>query len=317
MSDENKKIEEKKYPKVVSGVYIFNAKGEVFLVRAPHWQNKLTIPGGHVEYRELAQDAAIREIKEETGLDIKDLELLGVDELTHPLEYGKNQNHIVSFEYKAYLVDENQEVILDEREGTEYVWIKPEDALKREDISSTIIKFLKLLSTPEKKKNFFGKSENQKCEELKKEIDDYKIGWQRALADYKNLQAETVKRRSEWAQMSEVQILEEFIPVYDHLKMSLAHCHSREGGNPDAWVDGVKHVLRQFSEILKNHGVEEIKTVGEKFDPKFHEAVGEETPSSDGASATPRETGDIVREIAGGYKVGDKIIRAARVIVSK
>ncbi|OGH89255.1 MAG: nucleotide exchange factor GrpE, partial [Candidatus Magasanikbacteria bacterium RIFOXYC2_FULL_40_16] len=44
----------------------------------------------------------------------------------------------------------------------------------------------------------------------------------------------------------------------------------------DPWVEGVKLVLKQFAGILKNHGIEEIKTVGEMFNPELHEAVGEE-----------------------------------------
>ena len=153
------------------------------------------------------------------------------------------------------------------------------------------------------KKSFFSK-ECKKCEEVKKECEEYKSGWQRALADYKNLQREISERRSEWMQMSEQQILEEFIPVYDHLKMAVVGV-----GDSGPWLEGVKHVLRQFSEILKNHGVEEIKTVGEKFDPILHEAVGEE----DGDV----ESGKIVKEVSAGYTMGSRTIKAAKVIIKK
>ncbi|OGH84529.1 MAG: nucleotide exchange factor GrpE [Candidatus Magasanikbacteria bacterium RIFOXYA2_FULL_44_8] len=156
----------------------------------------------------------------------------------------------------------------------------------------------------EKKTGFFNRK-CKNCEKVEKECEGYKLGWQRALADYKNLQTETSKRRGEWAQMSEVQIIEEFIPVYDHLKMSIAGVDKT-----DAWVEGVKYVLKQFVDILKNHGVEEIKTVGEKFDPKFHEAAGEEEIEG-------KEVGEIVKEISGGYRVGERVIRAARVIINK
>ncbi len=303
MTDEQ--IEIKKMPKVVAGVYVFNDKGEVLLVRAPHWANKFLGLGGHVEYREKTIDAAVREMKEETGLDIKDLELIKILEVTNPLDYGKNQTHLVSFNYRARLTDENQPIILDKTEGTEYIWIKPEDAVELADIEPVVVEVLDALIGKKEKKNWFGKDDCKKCEEAKKECDEYKMGWQRALADYKNLQAETSKRRGEWAQLSEQQILEEFIPVYDHLKMSIAGVDKS-----DAWVEGVKHVLRQFVDILKNHGVEEIKTVGEKFDPKYHEAAGEEMV--EGA-----EPGVIIKEIMPGYKMGERVIRAARVIVAK
>jgi len=155
----------------------------------------------------------------------------------------------------------------------------------------------------EKKKSFFHR-ECKKCDEHKKEMEEYKAGWQRALADYKNLQKEISERRGEWMQMSEQQILEEFIPVYDHLKMSVAG--AGEGG---PWLEGVKHVLRQFAEILKSHGVEEIKTVGEKFDPTKHEAVGEDEGEG--------ESGIIIKEVSSGYIMGNRTIKAAKVIVNK
>ncbi|MFA5127961.1 MAG: nucleotide exchange factor GrpE [Patescibacteria group bacterium] len=141
---------------------------------------------------------------------------------------------------------------------------------------------------------------------VKAEAEEYKIGWQRALADYQNLQKETLARRAEWAQMSEQQILEEFIPVYEHLKMST----SGVAGENNPWLDGVNHVLKQFADIMKAHGVEEIKTVGEKFDPKYHEAVGHETIEGAGED-------EIVKEISGGFKMGDRVIKAARVMLAK
>jgi molecular chaperone GrpE len=159
-----------------------------------------------------------------------------------------------------------------------------------------------------KKKSLFGR-QCKDCGKFKQEADEYKSRWQRALADYQNLQKETAARRAEWAKLSEQQILEEFIPVYEHLKTAVA-CHSREGGNPDAWAEGVRHVLKQFADILKSHGVEEIKIVGEKFDPVYHEAVGHE--AADGAGED-----EIIREVAGGYKMGERVIRAAKVIVAK
>lgn len=146
-------------------------------------------------------------------------------------------------------------------------------------------------------------------EKAEAEAAEYKAGWQRAVADYKNLQREVLSRQSEWAQLSERQILEEFIPVYDHLKLAMqeSRIKNQELGN-DQWFLGVTYVLKQFAEILKGHGVEEIKTVGEKFDTRFHESAGEQ----DG-----EESGKIIREVSGGYKMGERVIKPARVIISK
>lgn len=152
------------------------------------------------------------------------------------------------------------------------------------------------------------------------ECAEYKQGWQRALADYQNLQKETMARRAELVQMSEQQILEEFIPVYDHLKLAFRLQTSDFSPAQQKWADGIGYIMKQFNEVLKAHGVEEIKTVGEKFDALWHEAVGEEAlePESQGDSVQGKfESGIIVKEIEGGYKMGGRVIKPAKVIITK
>ena len=156
--------------------------------------------------------------------------------------------------------------------------------------------------------SFFKKKPCKDCEKMKVEMEEYITGWQRALADYKNLQKETTTRMGEWARMSERQILEEFIPVYDHLKMAINN--EQLADKKDPWLEGVRYVAKQFDGILKAHDIEDIKTIGEKFDPTFHEAAGEE-------KAEGQEPGIIVREISSGYKMGDKVIKPAKVIITK
>src|SRR3989339_864267 len=150
--------------------------------------------------------------------------------------------------------------------------------------------------------------QDKKIEELELQCEEYKAGWMRAQADYQNLQKEVENRRSEWARMSEAQILEDFIPVYDHLKLAISN--KQLASRSDPWVEGVKFVLKQFAGILKNHGIEEIKTIGEMFNPELHEAVGEEEVEG-------KEAGEIVREVASGYRIGNKVLKVAKVILSK
>lgn len=166
------------------------------------------------------------------------------------------------------------------------------------------------------------------CEKLKAELADCSAGRLRALADYQNLTKETEKRRAEWADYAKQMILEEFIPIYDNLKAAFAAPPSGGGVGGGAtegerkgweqWREGIKHIMKQFAEVLKNHGVEEIKTVGEKFDPALHEAVGAHEPESlrDTVQGSV-ESGMVVKEISGGYKMGERVIRAAKVIVAK
>ncbi len=169
-------------------------------------------------------------------------------------------------------------------------------------------------SEPKEKTGFFNRK-CKNCEESENKAQEYKKDWQRALADYKNLQKETSERRGEWAQMSKTMILEDFIPVYDNFKAAFFHHPALSADNEEhkqmkSWTDGIGYIMKQFGDVLKNHGIEEIKTVGEKFDPTIHESVGEEEMEE-------KESGMIVREVSGGYKMGDKIVKVARVIIAK
>jgi len=166
----------------------------------------------------------------------------------------------------------------------------------------------------EEKKSFFNKN-CKNCEDNNDKAQEYKKDWQRALADYKNLQKEISDRRSEWAQLSEAQILEDFIPVYDNFKSAFAHHPVLSPDNEEhkhikAWIDGIGYIMKQFGDVLKGRGLQEIKTVGEKFDPKLHEAMGEE-------EVADKEVGVIVKELVGGYKMKDKVVKVAKVIISK
>jgi molecular chaperone GrpE len=148
----------------------------------------------------------------------------------------------------------------------------------------------------------------ENCEGLKTQADEHKVNWQRALADYRNLQKETAIMRSQWAQMSEEQILRDFIPVYENFKLAFRLQTSDFSPEQRKWADGIQYIMKQFGDVLKSYNVQEIKTVGEKFDPCWHEAVSEEEGG---------EAGVILKEVEGGYKMGDKVIKPARVIISK
>ena len=132
------------------------------------------------------------------------------------------------------------------------------------------------------------------------EADPFESKYLRALADYQNLLKQTAKDRSDFARYALADFFQDILPVYDHLKLSVSGISEEEGKSP--WAIGVQHVIRQFDEVLKGHGVEAISTVGEKFDHELMEAI-------DGQ-------GEIVKqEIMPGYKLNGKVIRHAKVIV--
>lgn len=155
--------------------------------------------------------------------------------------------------------------------------------------------------------------EESELKQLKKECEEYRAGWQRAQADYQNLQREVEKKRSEWVQMSEFQIIQEFLPAYDHLKKAIQETRNWKQETESEvknFCVGIEMILKQFGDVLKRHGVEEMKTVGESFDPEQHEALSEEVSED-------HDEGIILKEIESGYMLKDRVVRPAKVIVAK
>jgi nucleoside triphosphatase len=115
------------YPEATVGALIVNAKGEVLLVRSNKWGTKYTVPGGHIELGERAEDAIVREVKEETGLDSVADELLVVQQAIYPRDYYKHEHYIfMDYVCKA----KSSQVNLDGRELQSFIWVRPEDAIK-------------------------------------------------------------------------------------------------------------------------------------------------------------------------------------------
>ncbi|HUK29243.1 MAG TPA: NUDIX domain-containing protein [Candidatus Acidoferrales bacterium] len=115
------------FPEATVGALIVNGKGKVLIVRSEKWGHKYTVPGGHIELGERAEDAIRREVKEETGLDSEPVELLIVQQAIYPKDYHKHE-HFIFMDYICKA--KTEEVKLDGRELQEYVWVSPEEALK-------------------------------------------------------------------------------------------------------------------------------------------------------------------------------------------
>jgi len=113
------------FPEPTVGALIFNSKGELFLMASPAWNGKYVIPGGHIELGERLEDALKREIKEETNLDIFDINFLCFIEFI----YGKNFQQKKHFLFIDYVCKTNDSYVALNEEGTDYIWISPEKAL--------------------------------------------------------------------------------------------------------------------------------------------------------------------------------------------
>jgi nucleoside triphosphatase len=115
------------FPEATVGALVVNDKGEVLMVRSKKWGEKYTVPGGHIELGERAEDAIRREVKEETGLDSEPVELLIMQQAIYPKDYHKHE-HFIFMDYVCKA--KSMEVKLDGRELQEYTWVSPQQALK-------------------------------------------------------------------------------------------------------------------------------------------------------------------------------------------
>ncbi len=123
---------EQLFPEPPIGIFIFNPNRELLLTKTHKWRGKYGVPGGHIELGESAIEAARREAKEETGLEIRDVEFLCWQERVYDEQFWKPR-HFIFIDFTARM-DEGEVVLNDEAE--EFLWIAPQKALEELDVDS-------------------------------------------------------------------------------------------------------------------------------------------------------------------------------------
>ena len=167
--------------------------------------------------------------------------------------------------------------------------------------------FAKVSENKEKKELNIEESE-KKLAECQKQKDRYLTGWQRARADFLNYKKEEMERIGEILKYAGEELILKILPILDNF--DLAEKKLPENLKDDENVKGILQVKNQILVFLKNQGVEEIKAVGEYFDPNFHEAA-------EMVDLKEEASGKVVEEIKKGYKLHGKVIRSATVKVTK
>jgi len=139
---------------------------------------------------------------------------------------------------------------------------------------------------------------------LAAERDEYLQLAQRAQADFENYRKRAAKDMAAAGARAKIGLVRDLLPVIDNLERALA---SADGDS--ALAQGVRLVLSDLNGVLAREGVSTLEPEGEQFDPTFHEALS--TRSEDGA-----EAGVVLDVVEKGYRLGDTVIRPARVVVS-
>jgi len=139
---------------------------------------------------------------------------------------------------------------------------------------------------------------------LAAERDEYLQLAQRAQADFENYRKRAAKDMAAAGARAKIGLVRDLLPVIDNLERALA---SADGDS--ALAQGVRLVLSDLNGVLAREGVSTLEPEGEQFDPTFHEALS--TRSEDGA-----EAGVVLDVVEKGFRLGDTVIRPARVVVS-
>lgn len=144
--------------------------------------------------------------------------------------------------------------------------------------------------------------------DLQADLEKFRDLAQRTAADFDNYRKRAGREKDDAIRFANTALLEDLLPVLDNFQLGLDA--ARQAPGADAILQGLGMVARQFDDFLARHGVARIETDGQPFDPSLHEAVGHET-----SGEVPE--GNIIREIRRGYKLRERLLRPASVIVSK
>lgn len=150
----------------------------------------------------------------------------------------------------------------------------------------------------------------QQVEELKKECSEARDQRLRKAAELENYRKRVQRERAQIFETAKAKALEDFLDINDDLQRTLKAAEDLEVN--DTFMDGVLLVANKFEEVLNKHGVERIDEVGVPFNVDLHDAMMRQKPQDDSIGSD-----EVIEVIENGYRLGDRTIRHAKVIVSE
>lgn len=175
-----------------------------------------------------------------------------------------------------------------------------------EDDDSGEVEILEVLDPEDEGEGeaFSDAAAGDEVDELRREIADLRDRSMRTLADFDNYRKRSERERRDAIRYATAAPFGELLEVVDNLGRALA-----AGGSADDLKTGVEMTLRQLEEVLERHGVETVTALGQRFDPAHHEAVSRlEDPDV--------EVPTVVEELQRGYRLHERLLRPARVVVA-
>ena len=140
----------------------------------------------------------------------------------------------------------------------------------------------------------------------RKEKEEYLTGWQKERAEFANYKKQEEDRKANFSEAVRERIITRFLTVIDSFNMAFANKEGWEKVDEN-WRKGVEYIYTQMNNIFEEYGVKPVGEVGESFDPSMHESI-EMVPTD-----KKQDDHKVSQVVQKGYKLGDRIIRPARV----
>ena len=150
-------------------------------------------------------------------------------------------------------------------------------------------------------------AQDPRISELVKQVDEGQQRLLRAQADFDNYRRRTVKEKEELAKYASSKLITELLPVVDNFERAIAAAQG--GGDKDSLAKGVDMIFRQLAQVLEQEGLKPMESVGQPFNPEYHQAIMQ-------VESEEHEEGIVVEEVQKGYILKDKVLRPAMVKVS-
>ena len=148
----------------------------------------------------------------------------------------------------------------------------------------------------------------EEIERSQQEASEYLDGWQRERAEFANYKNRTAREKEEARAQIASEIIAKYLEVLDDLELAIINRPAED--EAEAWADGIELIHVKLSAILEDEGVELILAEGDTFNPNFHEAITYEEDDD-------HQDGQVIEVVQKGYKLGDRVLRPAKVRVAK
>jgi molecular chaperone GrpE len=148
----------------------------------------------------------------------------------------------------------------------------------------------------------------RQLQEASQERDEYKDQLLRTMADFQNFRKRMRDEQRQIELRANERLIVDLLPILDNFERAIAVAEA--GNSHEALLEGVRAIDRQFKSVLEAQKVRRVESVGQPFDPEHHDALAL-------VESTEHEEGTVLEEVESGYKIGERVIRPARVRVSK